>query len=412
MNRIDANLLGRRTVLSAAALGMVGWLSNKTAFSQALIRPEQSGEVLVSLFLRGGMDGLNAIVPHGDDDYYRARPGISIAKNDVVDLDGFFGLNPSLRALYSPFLDGNLAIVHAVGSNDHTRSHFEAMNTMERGLPDLHQNIGSGWIARLLDSRSEPNPSPLRAVAFSNVMPDALRGATGAVAIESLQQFRLQVREDAQQRKLLAKLYETGSDEVSIAGRETLQVLDTLENLNPSSYKPEHGAIYPASDLGAALRQVAFLIKNDIGLEVACLDKGGWDTHVAQGATVGWLSSMLDDLGNSLAAFAKDMGRDLSKVTLVVQTEFGRRAYENSGLGTDHGRASAMLIIGGNVIGGKVFSKWPTLNPAALDGPGDLKVTTDYRSVLGEILKKRLSGVDLATVFPGFDYSELGLIRA
>lgn len=410
--KIGSDLPSRRSLLVGAALGAIAWASNRSALSQVAIDPSSSDRgVLVVVFLRGGADGLNIVVPHAEDAYYRSRPSLGIDRRSLIDLDGFFGMNPALGPLGKHFEEGRLAILHAVGSGDQTRSHFEAMNAMERGLPDVRQGSASGWLARHLSATEPASPSPLRAVAFGSIMPDSLRGGTTAIAIESLQDFRLMIPQDAAAETIqahLRELYRTGSDEMAVAGRETLDVLDTLNRLAPSEYRPSGGARYPDSDLGQGLRQVALLIRARIGLEVAALDKGGWDTHVAQGATAGWLTYLLEDLGQSLDAFATDLGPAMKDVTLVVMTEFGRRVAENGGLGTDHGRASMMMVLGGGIRGGKVLGEWPGLEPEALEGPGDLRVTTDYRSVLAEVLQ-RSGKVDLRSTFPGLEPRPVGL---
>jgi uncharacterized protein (DUF1501 family) len=235
-------------------------------------------------------------------------------------------------------------------------------------------------------------------------MPDSLRGATQAIELQSVSDFRLIGGPQGFRRSYVSRLsemYGTGKDEVLEAGRQTLRVLEALERLDPETYQTEGGAAYPASDIGQALKQVAILIKSDLGLEVAALDKGGWDTHFGQGSSEGLLSNLLADLSRSLAAFAADMGPRLSRVTLVAMTEFGRRSYENSTLGTDHGRGSVMLLLGGGADGGRVRGAWPGLGPNDLEEPGDLRVTTDYRSVLSEVLAKRMGFTRTSDVFPG-----------
>lgn len=381
--------------------------------------------MLVFLFLRGGADGLNIVVPYGEDAYYRSRPSLAIpapadrrrALTDrALKLDGFFGLHPVMKPLLPLYQQGKIALVHACGSAERSRSHFEAMSAMERGVAQAKAGINNGWIARHLQSVPRPSTSPLRAVAFSNVLPESLRGSTDAVVLQTLADFRLAVpqrggitRADELQQTLQA-MY-VGKDRAAIrqTAQETLQALHTLQKVDPSRYRPAHGAVYPDTDLGRGLRQVACLIKADVGLEVACLDKGGWDTHVAQGSTTGWLASHLTDLAQSLAAFAKDMGEELRHVTLVAITEFGRRVRENSGLGTDHGRAGVMLVLGGGIRGGRVYARWPGLEAHQLEEPGDLKVTTDYRSVLAEIVRKRLSNPNVSAVFPAFQAEEVGI---
>jgi uncharacterized protein (DUF1501 family) len=399
----------RRTVLTGSLTAALALWAGRSALAQVTLgaKDSKTGNVLVTLFLRGGMDGLSMIVPHGDDGYHKARPsiGLGVPKRGAVrDLDGFFGLHPALAPLEGLYKDGALAPIHAIGSLDQSRSHFEAMALMERGAASDPAAIPSGWLARHLQASPTKHASPLRAVAFDTTLPDILRGATNASTIRSLEDIKLA---KPSLHGALARLYAHGDDPVQVAGRETLAVLRTLDKLDPARYRPENGALYPDSALGKGLQQTALLIKADVGVEVACLDRGGWDTHVAQGGATGWLSTQLDDVARSLAAFAADLGRSLDGVTVVVMTEFGRRVAENSGLGTDHGRASSWLLLGGGVSGGRVFARWPGCAPDKLEAPGDLKVTTDYRDVLSELVTKRLGG-DGRALFPGAPGQGLG----
>ena len=406
---------GRRAALAGA---IALWAGSRSALAQVSVAPgnkRKERDILVTIFLRGGMDGLSALVPHGDDDYHKARPTLSLGKpkaGGVVDLDGFYGLHPSLAPLEPWFKEGKLAGLHAIGSLDQTRSHFEAMGTMERGAARLAAEIPSGWLGRTLAATDDSdNHSPLRAVAFAPVMPDILRGGTTATAIDSLDSLRLELPQTASAGlgAALTGLYANGDGEVEKAGRETLAVLETLKKLDVKNYKPERGAVYPTTKLGDGLKQTALLIKADVGLEAAALDRGGWDSHVAQGA---YLSGHFDDVGKSLAAFATDLGPALDRVTCVVMTEFGRRVAENSGLGTDHGRGSCWFVLGGHLTGsggGKVHAKWPSLAPSKLEDPGDLPVTTDYRDVLAEILTKRLK-TDGKSIFPNAPGSWPGVV--
>lgn len=420
----------RRQFLLSSALATLVWATDRpTALAHFAVHPDREDtgrNVLVILFLRGGADGLNIVVPYAEDAYHRHRPTLRLAapndrkasKSDrVLDLDGFFGLHPALTPFLPLFQGGQMAFVHACGSGDQTRSHFEAMAAMERGLPNEQTGAASGWLARHLMVTQGTNTSPLRAVAFSNVMPDSLRGATDATALESLADFRLTlpgadkgITEEVW-RSALADFYRDGKDAVAHAGRETLAVLETLNRIDPANYRPANHALYPDSALGNALKQVACLIRAQVGLEVACLDRGGWDTHVAQGSAGGWLAMQLEDVGRSLAAFATDLGTEMSGVTVVVMTEFGRRLQENSGLGTDHGRGGVMILLGGGVIGGKVFADWPGLEKQQLEPPGDLRVTTDYRDVLAEVVTRRLHNEHVEEVFPGYHPRLRGIFR-
>lgn len=409
--------ISRRAVLQTGIGATLAAWVGRSALREAAFAAEGEHvrDVLVTLFLRGGMDGLSLVVPHGEDAYYRLRPTLSVARpgNKTVaddfralDLDGFFGLHPALSPLFPFYREGTCAAVHAVGSGDATRSHFEAMATMERGLPDEKSTMANGWLARHLAHAQTPDPSPLRAVAWSAMVPDILRGATEASALQSLTDFRLQVPDPfgaSNMEETLAALYKPGDDPLVRAGRSTLFALDALRRVDPAHYKPENGASYPESGLGDGLRQVACLLKARVGLEVACLDRTGWDTHVGQGTVNGFLAMQFRDVAQSLAAFLTDLGaKNRERVTILVMTEFGRRAGENSGLGTDHGRASSWLLLGGGVAGGKVYGKWPGLEPSQLEEPGDLRVTTDYRTVLAEVMSKRLGAASaVPSVFPG-----------
>ena len=408
------NRVTRRAVLQngagvALASALAAWVGERSALAQVSVsprNPESGRDVFVNLFLRGAADGLSLVVPYSEDDYYKLRPTLAIAAprkgntGAALRLDDRFGLHPALSSLLPLWGDGSLAVLHAVGSGDQSRSHFAAMATMERGEYAESGREARGWLARHLET-VPGSASPLRAVSFGAVMPDTLRGATAATAVTSLADLQIKAPRPALETALAA-LYAGGMDAASVAGRETLSALRTLQKIDPANYKPANGAVYPQSELGAGFKQTACLIKAGVGLEAAFLDREGWDTHVGQGAATGWLALQLVDVAQSLAAFATDLGRERKRVTVVVQTEFGRRVAENNSLGTDHGRASAMFVWGGSVNGGAVHGAWPGLSPAALEAPGDLRVVNDYRLVLAEILAKRCGNAHgLAQVFPG-----------
>lgn len=420
----------RRQILIGGVSAMLGWLlGGDSALAQIALKPPRSaskGDVLVCLFLRGGADGLNMVIPYAEDAYYRNRPSLAIpAPNDrrrpvherAIALNDLFALHPALKPLYPLYEQGKLAFVQACGSMEKSRSHFEAMSAMERGVAEAKVGIHNGWIARHLLSVPRKQSSPLRAVAFSNVLPESLRGSTDAVVLQTLSDFRLAmpktmgITQAEEMQHILHEMYaQSRRHGVSQTAQDTLEVLRTLQRADPTRYQPARGAVYPDSDLGRGLKQVAALIKAQVGLEVACLDKGGWDTHVAQGSTTGWMAANLADLAQSLAAFATDMSDAMRHIVLVAMTEFGRRVRENSGLGTDHGRAGVMLVLGGCVRGGKVFARWPGLEPYQLEEPGDLRVTTDYREVLAEVVQKRLGNPNVARVFPGLKRSGIGVV--
>lgn len=405
----------RRSVLALGSLGILGLLGLRpSALAQVGLSPDaESKDLLVVVFLRGGMDGLNAVPPYAEDAYHRLRPTLALSGpkgtgDRCLDLDGFFGLHPSLAPFLPLYRDGRLGIVHAVGSGDQTRSHFEAMSAMERGLPNATAGAASGWLARYLSATQSDTDSPLRAVALGPMLPDSLRGGLAGNAIRSVADFRLtgETTRASHFEKVLKLAYAEGGDEAQRAGRDTLKVLDALKNIQTEAT----GSGYPNSELGEGLRQVALLAKAGVGLEVATLDKGGFDTHVAQGVGTGWLAGLLDDVAKSLVAFDADMGERMRRTTVVVMTEFGRRAYENTPLGTDHGRGSAMFVLGGAVQGGRVHGQWPGLERDQLEDEGDLRVTTDYRNVLAEILERRLAFPRSAELFEGLRPEKVGLV--
>lgn len=404
-------------VVPAMYPGWQRWMP-RVAFSPAGRAP--GGDVLLVVFLRGAADGLNMVVPHGEEAYFRLRPTLAIPRPDdrrtasslrAVDLDGFFGLHPSLAPLQTPWQAGHLAIVHACGAPDESRSHFRAMELMERGLTDLH-GPASGWISRHLASLDTGNHSPLRAVGIGEQVPRSLRGVIPATALRSITDFHLaeDVQEASRWQAMLSQLY-AGDDPLSGVGRETLQVLETLTALSTQGYRPRAEARYPESEFGMGLRQVAALVRAGVGLEAAAIDLGGWDTHFSQGAGEGLMAGLLGDLGQGLSALHADLVDQLDDVTVVVMTEFGRRVGENASLGTDHGHGAVLFVLGGGAVGGRVHGAWPGLRDGKLFGPGDLAVTTDYRDVLAEICRLRLGNPAIEAVFPDYTPAERGVVR-
>lgn len=375
-------------------------------------------DILVCVFQRGGADGLNLVVPFGDPDYGRARGSLAIdepgGEGTAIDLDGFFGLHPALAPLHPLWQDGVLAAVHAVGSPNATKSHFDAMDYMERGTPG-DKSVTTGWIGRHLSTIGTENTSPFRGVGIGQILQTSLRGPVPATALQSIADFHLQGGagiELAKFQSTLESLYD-GTAWLDGQAQQTFAAVDMLAAAAPGAYQPRNGAVYPESDFGAALLQVAQIIRADIGLEVACVDTGGWDTHAQQGAESGVMANLMGDLAAGLAAFAADMADDLQRITVVVMSEFGRRVAANGSDGTDHGFGGCMLALGGHVVGGKVHGTWPTLAPGALAGPGDLAVTTDFRTVLAEIVSLRLGNANVGAVFPGFaSPGAIGVVRA
>jgi uncharacterized protein (DUF1501 family) len=403
MNPID-----RRNFLRTAALGLSlpAWFP-RIAFSAA---PSAERDVLVCIFLRGAADGLNIVVPLGDAGYFQNRPTLKIpepsgAAGSAIDLDGFFGLHPSLAPFKELYDDGLLAAVHAAGSPADSHSHFEAMDFMERGTPGS-KAVATGWIGRHLSTLDTGNSSPFRAVGLGTILQASLRGPVPATALKSIADFHLGGKSSpaadiARFQSSLSSLYADGAW-LDGQAQQTLGAIGKLAAANPGQYPAENGAHYPETDFGSALLQVAQLVKADLGLEVACVDLGGWDTHAAQGAATGRLADLLAELSAGLAAFAADMADRLGRVTVVTMSEFGRRLHENASGGTDHGHGNCMFVLGGSVNGGRVYADWPGLAAGQLYGPGDLAVTTDYRTVLAEIVDRRLGNSRLADVFPNF----------
>jgi uncharacterized protein (DUF1501 family) len=381
----------------------------RLAFAPAQTAPR--GDILVCIFLRGAADGLNMIVPHGEKHYYQQRPTLAIPRPDdlrteaklrAIDLDGFFGLHPALSPLLPMWQAGDLAPIQAVGSPDQSRSHFKAMELMERGLDQQH-GPPSGWLGRHLATLDTGNHSPLRGVSIGEIVARSLRGPVPATALRSIVDFHLggDPQAVAEMQSALATLYSLG-DPLDTLAMEAMDTLQAVNALDPSSYQPANDAIYPNDEFGLGLRQVATLIKAEVGLEVACLDVGGWDTHIAQGGSEGLMANLLESLAQGLSAFYLDLSEKTDQLLVVVMSEFGRRLKENGGLGTDHGHGGAMLLIGGNIAGGKVYAQWPGLVPEQLIGPGDLAGTTDYRDILAEIITRRLNNPHLEAIFPGY----------
>jgi uncharacterized protein (DUF1501 family) len=413
--------VSRRYFLKSGGIAMVGMAALPTFLQRAVAATDGTAKKkMVVLFQRGAMDGLNVVVPFGEPNYYRIRPTIAIPQpkqggaEAALDLDGFFGLHPSLQPLMPLFRNGQLAIVQAVGSPDPTRSHFDAQDYMESGTPGL-KATDNGWLNRALQNMPEDKPSPFRAVAFGPYLPRTLQGSAPAVAIADLKQFKMYGPQQTAEGGFEAMYSQTVDHAMRGVGNETFEAIDQLKKINPDSYRPENGAQYPKSRFAQSLQEIAELFKADVGLEVAFLDSGGWDNHVNEGGVQGQLSNLLKDLGQGMAAFHQDMGDRMGDVVFVSMSEFGRTAHENGNRGTDHGHANCMFVMGGDVKGGRVYTKWPGLNEDQLNQGRDLAVTTDYRSVLGEIISKHLGDRTLTSVFPGFANDPkkyLGILKA
>jgi uncharacterized protein (DUF1501 family) len=403
-------MTSRRIFLKSSAMAMVGIGSTPLWLSRALYAadaPSPRKKILVAIFQRGAVDGLNVVVPHGEERYYALRPSIAIPRPDstadsAIDLDGFFGLHPSLKPLKPIYDSGHMAIVHAVGSPDPTRSHFDAQDYMESGTPG-RKATSDGWLNRAIPQH-ESGISPVRAVSMSADLPRALRGHNDAVAINNLNDF--QVR-DPRGSLSFESMYAGTLDKVlNGTGRETFDAVKLMQSIQKQTYTPANGSKYPGGRLGQSMEQIARLIKADVGLEVAFTDVGGWDTHVnevAQKPSQGQLANLLGDFGQSIAAFYQDLGDRMADVTVVTMSEFGRTARENGNRGTDHGHANVMFAIGGDINGGKVHGEWPGLAEEQLYENRDLNLTTDFRDVLGELVTRHLGNRQISNVFPGYD---------
>jgi uncharacterized protein (DUF1501 family) len=400
----------RRYFLRQGGVAMVGF-SAMPAFLQRAVAstPSTTGKKqFVVLFQRGAADGLNIVVPFGEPNYYRLRPSIAIPQprrggNDAaIDLDGFFGLHPSLAPLEPLYHHNQLAIVHAAGSPDPTRSHFDAQDFMESGTPGV-KATEDGWLNRAIEAIPEENASPFRAVAMGPNLPRMLQGSASAIALPDLRQFKVMPQSAASaaavQGGFEAMYAQTVDHALHGTGTETFEAIDMLRKVDPGKYKPQNGAQYPTSRLGQSLQQIGQLLKANIGVEVLFVDCGGWDNHVNEGGVQGQLSNLLKDLGAGLAAFHQDMGDRMQDVVVVSMSEFGRTAKENGNRGTDHGHANCMFVMGGNMKGGKVCGRWPGLSDHQLNEGRDLALTTDFRLVVGEILTRHLAVTDLRRCF-------------
>jgi uncharacterized protein (DUF1501 family) len=407
---------------SAAIAAMTGgWVSN---LSFAAPGDTTERDMLVVVFLRGGCDGLSIIAPVDDPNYVVARGDLRIAESGT---NAGYALNNALPGADfrlnqrgAPFKElydaGRLAVIHACGLTNGTRSHFEAMDYMERGQPD-GSGTGTGWLARHLLSISPGGLLP--AIAAQSSTPDSLLGTSSAVALTDANNFRLRGNSNTytpQMQSALQEFYSGGSPLLQ-AGQTTLSAIQAVSdniprgsNGNPLPYTPENGADYPTgagNSLSNALRTVARLIKMDVGLQVATVDYGGWDTHENQ-ANV--FPNLLEGLARALHAFFNDLYRYQQRLCVVVMSEFGRRLKANRSSGTDHGHGNVMMVLGGGIRGGKMYGSWPGLATEQLDNGVDLKITTDYRAVLAELLDRRMANANLASVFPGLGgYQPLGL---
>lgn len=380
-------------------------------------------DVIVSLFLRGGADGLSLCVPHGEQAYYDLRRALAVAPPDsndpnrAVDLDGFFGLPPGMTPLIDLYRENAVLFAHAVGQQSGTRSHFAAMRFMELGHPEPPPDLITGWLGRHLQATAPTLAAGLiRALAIGTGLPLTLAGAPRTLPVENPADFSLQGNAHTAQRRedTIRRMYRSAPGILRSASRNIFDIVALLDRFDFAGYRPSGAAEYPASDLGQALRSTAALIKAEIGVEAVAVDTGGWDTHEAQGPVDGTLAGLMNNLSSGLAALYEDLtAGGFNRFTIVVMSEFGRNTFENASGGTDHGHGGLMTVLGPNVRGGRVLTRWPGLEPEQLYEGQDLDVTIDYRDILTEILTKRLGNVDFRSVFsdPNFTPIDHGVVR-
>ena len=406
---MNSSGITRRGFMKGSALALVGTSTIPSFLTRSVMAEMTTAanrKKLVVLFQRGAVDGLNMVVPYKESNYYAMRPTIAIKQQEVLDLDGFFGMHPAMSALKPLYDQGHLAIIHAAGSPDTTRSHFDAQDYMESGTPGV-KSTTDGWLNRALRAELlRSKPTAFRAVALGTQIPRTLEGRVPAIALNNLADFSVGGRgpKAVPISNAFQAMYDESTDSVLHGtGEETFEAIKMLKAADPAQYQPAAGVVYPNTPFGNSLKQVAQLMKANLGVEAAFSDIGGWDTHQNQGNANGQLANRLQDFSDSIAAFWQDMGPDAENITLVTMSEFGRTARQNGTGGTDHGHANAMLVLGGQVKGGKVYGKWPGLANEQLNEGRDLKVTTDFRRVLGEAAYRTLGAKNLGLVFPGYE---------
>ena len=374
----------------------------------------KGADILIYVFQRGAADGLNLVVPYGDEDYYANRPNIAIAKPNssddaALDLDGFFGLNPALSALLPIYQNKDLAMVHACGSLGSDHSHFKTQAVVDRGTID--ETISSGWLARYANSYENSDSTAFKSVALSKSIPKSLSGADQVIALDNIASFAIKAPEsesEAIQNNLLTLF--TGQTSLDKVAQATFNGLEEVASINPEDFPVENEAVYPNSGFGNRFKDLALLIKSGIGVETASIDIGGWDTHNDENAA---LAPLAQDFAETLAAFYADMGNRMQNITVITLTEFGRRVAENGSGGTDHGTGNVLFAMGGGINGGQVFTDWPGLRTQDLVGPGDLLPTTDYRTVIAELMEKRMNYSNHQELFPDYEVPEyLGIFNS
>ncbi len=402
--------LTRRFFLKSSGIALVGLSAVPSFLARAAAAISSRGKILVVIFQRGAADGLNIVVPHGEKDYYSLRPTIAIPrpkKGDeaaAIDLDGHFGFHPVLQPFKQLYDEKLLAVVHAAGSPDSTRSHFDAQDFMESGTPGL-KSTADGWLNRYLQSAPVEKPSAFRGVSLTSQLPRILQGTAPALAVPNVGRFGIDAgRNTRMVEDGLASLYAASGDNLlSPTAKETFEAVDLLRSVNPAQYRPASGVEYPQGPFGQTMLQVAQLIKSNLGIEIVFAEVGGWDHHVNEGGAQGQLANLLRQFSGGITALTRDLGDRMQDVVIVTLSEFGRTAAENGNRGTDHGHANAIFVVGGQVAGGKVYGQWPGLDRDQLYEGRDLALTTDFRDVLAEALVHHLGATNIKSVFPRYD---------
>lgn len=420
-------MISRKAFLKAGGLALfgvsIGGIPTFLAEAANLVQAPKlfnRKKILVSIFQRGAMDGLMAVTPFGDKYLQTARPGLMISAaragndNPLLDLDGRFGLHPSMAAFERMFLEKRLAIVPGIGSPNSTRSHFDAQDYMESGTP-FSKGTSSGWLNRAVGLPGH-DATPFQAVSLTSSMPRSFYGDMPSVAINNLQDFTIQMKGNPKGTSRVSQSFEdlydqTSPDLLKQTGKESFDAMKMLKNVDTKNYNPANNAVYPNTALGNSLKQIAQLIKMDVGLEVAFAESGGWDTHLNQGRDTGVFARNVSDLSNSITAFWSDMAAYQDDLTVMTMTEFGRTVKQNGTGGTDHGRASCNFILGNDVNGGLVHGNVQPLAVENLEDGRDLAVTTDFRSVFSEVANKHLLINNNKVLFPGFEGKGIGVMK-
>ncbi|HEX5736570.1 MAG TPA: DUF1501 domain-containing protein [Blastocatellia bacterium] len=416
--------VSRRFFLKSSGLALASFAAAPSFLQRVALGQSAAGKdrpIIIALFQRGAADGVSMVVPFGDKSYAGARPQIAVPEPGArnadasLDLDGFFALHPQLAPFMPVYRAGQLAIVHAVGSPDNTRSHFDAQDYMESATPGS-KSTADGWLNRYMLAKKDAKASPFRAVAFSANIPRSLMGSAPALAMTNIADFGVRSGQGGGQvAQSFEALYAEGATDMLYGtGKEAFEAVKMLKRANPQQYRAANGANYPRTPYGQALLQIAQLIKSDLGLEVAFTDIGGWDTHANQGASRGQLANRLREFSSGIAALYQDLGDRMSNVVILTMTEFGRTIRQNGSGGTDHGHASCLFALGGPVKGGKVYGQWPGLANEQLYEGRDLALTTDFRDVFAEVAARHMGATNLSSIFPGYNPKQAnfrGIIR-